>query len=166
MNPCPCGYRGEPTRECTCDDAGVRRYRSKVSGPLLDRIDLHVAVPPLPWERLARGRCAEEPESWAVRERVEVARGEQERRYAGTTYRLNAEIPGELLREISPLGREADPLLSAASERLGLSARSLVRVIRVARTIADLEGAAQIEGAHVAEAIGYRLLDRGSSRTP
>jgi magnesium chelatase family protein len=162
MNPCPCGYRGEPTRECTCDDALVRRYRSKVSGPLLDRIDLHVPVPPVPWEALAEASSSGVSESLPVRSRVLEARRRQARRYAGRPCRLNGEIPGELLRSLSPLGPDAQRLLAHAADRLGLSARSLVRVMRVARTVADLEGAEKVGSSHVAEAIGYRLLDRRS----
>jgi magnesium chelatase family protein len=163
MNPCPCGFRGEPTRECSCDEFQVRRYRSKISGPLLDRIDLHVPVPPVPWRELARERIPDEWETLRVRDRVERAQAIQEKRYDATPYRRNAEVPETILRTVTRLGPEAHRLLERASGQLGLSARSLVRVIRVTRTIADLEGAERIATAHVAEAIGYRLLDRKRS---
>jgi magnesium chelatase family protein len=167
MNPCPCGFRGEPTRDCTCDDLQVRRYRSKVSGPLLDRIDLHVAVPPVPWEEFSRGLSSNGSETHSVRERVERAHAVQAERYRGTPYRRNADVPEGVMRSVSPLGTDAHRLLARASERLGLSARSIVRVMRVARTIADLDGERRIETGHVAEAVGYRLLDRrGTSHSP
>ena len=160
MNPCPCGFFGEPIRECVCDELQVRRYRARVSGPLLDRIDLQVPVPPVPYETLATDRGGRASESLTVRNRVERARERQRARYGGSGVRLNADAPQSLLRATSPLGPEAHRLLEGAAGRFGLTARSLVGTIRVARTIADLEGDEKIAPAHLAEAIGYRLLDR------
>jgi magnesium chelatase family protein len=159
MNPCPCGYRGETTRECTCDDGTVRRYRGKVSGPLLDRIDLHVPVPPVPWETLA-GPRGEGEESPRVRERVAQARSRQAGRARGTRHRLNSELPAKRLWSAGALDPAAPALLERAASKLALSARSLVRVLRVARTAADLDGSARVLASHVAEAISYRVLDR------
>jgi magnesium chelatase family protein len=153
MNPCPCGWRGDAKRECTCDDALVARYRGRLSGPLVDRIDLRVAVARVSWRELARsaGRRAS---SAAVRERVAGARQRQRER-GGC---LNSELPA--LPDAPQLGlaRDARQLLERAVDGLGLSLRALVRVLRVARSIADLGASGPVAREHVAEALGYRVL--------
>ena len=158
MNPCPCGYFGHPSRECTCSPAAASRYLARVSGPLLDRIDLHIEVPPVQFDELTARKPGES--SAAIRERVNAARAVQRARYAGTGIGSNARIPAGKLRTYCPLSGEAQGLLRAAFERLGLSARGYDRVLKVARTIADLDGGGDILPAHVAEAVQYRSLDR------
>ena len=153
MNPCPCGYRGDPRKACACSDHDVARYRRKVSGPLLDRIDLHVEVPALPSSDLT---AAGEPETSArVRERVVAARARQAER-TGDARLTNAALPPARLKATASLQAEAAALLAKAMDRLGLSARAHQRVVRVARTIADLEGSRGTTPAHVAEALRYR----------
>ncbi|HUP01305.1 MAG TPA: YifB family Mg chelatase-like AAA ATPase [Gemmatimonadota bacterium] len=155
-NPCPCGYWGEPLRPCLCQPAARERYRGRLSGPLVDRIDLHVRVRPVPFAELVttdRGESAA-----AVRARVGAARRLQRSRSA--TELLNARLDGNGTHRWCALSPECRRLLESAHERLGLSARAHVRVLRVARTIADLEGAREIAPVHLAEAIQYRLLDR------
>ena len=158
MNPCPCGYFGHPTRACTCSQTKVSLYLNKISGPLLDRMDLKVEVPPVEYDRMADARPAES--SAEVRKRVEAARQIQRRRYAGTGVTCNARLTPALLKKYCVLTPEADRLLAAAYERMGLSGRSYDRLLRVARTIADLAGSEQIGPDHVAEAIQFRNLDR------
>ena len=158
MNPCPCGYYGHPTRSCTCSQQAVGRYLSKVSGPLLDRIDLHIEVPPVEFDQLASREKAES--SAAIRERVNAARARQQARFAGTDIVSNARIPTSKLKEFCPLTEAAGTLLKGAFERMGLSARAYDRLLKVARTIADLDGSDVIDTAHIAEAIQYRSLDR------
>jgi magnesium chelatase family protein len=153
MNPCPCGYHGDPLDRCSCSDERVKRYRARVSGPLLDRIDLYVALPPV---RIAQlGEPADGPTSAEVRARVVAAR-ERQRSRPNTEGEINARLAPRVLREVAALEGDARTLLSTACERLGLSARAAMRVLRVARTIADLEGEERIASAHIAEAIGYR----------
>lgn len=158
MNPCPCGYYGHPTRPCTCSPQAVQRYLSKVSGPLLDRIDLHIEVPPVEYAQLSSRQKGES--SAAIRQRVNAARNIQQQRFAGTGVTGNARIPTSRLREFCPLTEGADALLRGAFERLGLSARAYDRLLKVARTIADLDGAEVIDTPHIAEAVQYRSLDR------
>jgi magnesium chelatase family protein len=158
MNPCPCGYQGDSGRECSCDEGQLRRYRSRLSGPLLDRIDLHVTAARVPWKTLSGDALAESSQS--VRTRVVEARARQEHRYRDTPYSRNADLPLSAVRLHSPILPESLGLLERAVEGLGLSARAYVRVLRVARTIGDLAGARSIERGHVAEAVGYRQLDR------
>lgn len=160
MNPCPCGYLGDPRRVCTCTPAQRARYRARVSGPLLDRIDLHVEVPPLTGDELTAAASAES--SADVRVRVLAARARQAARGRGfgIASALNAMMPPVLARGSCALAPEPRALLRQAVDRLGLSPRAYHRLARVARTIADLEDAAAIEARHVAEAIGYRTLDR------
>ena len=158
MNPCKCGYFGDPSGRCTCTDQSVRAYRKRISGPLLDRIDLHISVPSVPYESLRNRRPAESSES--VRERVNAARRIQQQRYAGSGIYSNAQLQPGMMAEMCPVTEGAQVLLQQAFDRLGLSARSYDRILKVARTIADLEGARQIDQTHVAEAIQYRTLDR------
>jgi magnesium chelatase family protein len=155
MNPCPCGFRGDPRKECTCSGHDVARYRRKVSGPLLDRIDLHVEVPAISSGDLA---AEEAPEPSArVRERVQAARARQTGR-TGDPRLTNAALTPSRLRATAGLHPEASALLARAMDRLALSARAHQRVVRVARTIADLEAAAGTGPAHVAEALRYRRV--------
>lgn len=158
MNPCPCGYFGHPTRECTCSEAAARKYMARVSGPLLDRIDLHIEVPPVEFEQLASRQPGET--SAAIRQRVNAAREIQRRRFAGTAIPGNAHIPTGLLDTYCPLSDAARSLLKAAFDKMGLSARAYDRLLKVARTIADLAGSEAIEPIHMAEAVQYRSLDR------
>ena len=154
LNPCPCGHLGSTLRTCTCSPGGIARYRSRLSGPLLDRIDMHVEVPAVPYRELA-GAAPGEPTA-PVRQRVEEARDRQRRRGP----RSNARLKGTELDEMAALDADGHRLLERAVERLGLSARATTRVRRIARTIADLEASDVIRTAHLAEALQYRLLDR------
>jgi len=163
MNPCPCGYRGDVRKACTCSEQDVGRYRRKVSGPLLDRIDLHVEVPALASVDLVSGPP---PESSAtVRERVVAARGRQLAR-TGDARLTNASLSPARLKAGAAIQPEAAALLARAMDRIGLSARAHQRVLRVARTIADLEGAPSIGSPHVAEALRYRPLHRVEGGRP
>jgi len=151
MNPCPCGWRGAPLRDCRCDDAAVARYAARISGPLLDRIDLHVSLLPVAWHELETppaGSLA----TPATRERVRLAQARQLARSG----RTNARLPDAELERVATPTPDATRLLGRAFERLGLSARAARRALRVARTIADLEGTPQIEAAAMAEALGFR----------
>lgn len=160
MNPCPCGYYNHPTKECSCSTAAVHRYIGRISGPLMDRIDLHVEVTPVEREEMASTTLAES--SAAIRERVMRARRVQAERFAGTGIHTNTMMSSAMLRKFCPLTAESRMLLDRAMERLQLSARAYDRIIKVARTIADLEGAADIAPTHISEAITYRSLDRES----
>lgn len=156
--PYPCGYYGHPVRSCTCREGAAARYLAKVSGPLLDRIDIHIEVPPVDFEKLsdsARG----EP-SAKIRERVERARKLQQERLKGTGVSCNAQMNAAMTREICTATDGALKMLAAAFDKLGLSARAYDKILRVARTIADLEQSEVIETTHIAEAIQYRSLDR------
>ena len=159
MNPCPCGYLGDPRRACRCSRYEIERYRSRLSGPLLDRIDLHVRVPAVPFRDLAAAGSSEA--SAAIRARVvrarTRARGRSTRR---TPIACNAAVPGSLLRKVARPTEEALAILEFASRKIGLSARAIHRALRVGLTIADLAGADRVEAPHAAEAIGYRGLDR------
>lgn len=162
MNPCPCGYGGDPTRPCACTPHAVQRYRSRVSGPLLDRIDLQVEVPRLDWRELEE-HPAGEP-SAIVRERVVRARALARDRLSPSGLALNAEMGPSHVRRFCRLSRESRLLLRSAYERLGLSLRAHDRILKVARTVADLQGSREIEPAHLAEAVQYRVLDRDPAR--
>ena len=158
MNPCRCGYFGHPTRACTCPPSAIDRYRQKISGPLLDRIDLHVEVAPVEYEDLADTAGGES--SAAILARVLAAREIQTARYAGTGVRCNAQLPPALLRRYCTTTPAAASLLREAFRAMGLSARAYDRILKVARTIADLAGADRIGEEHLAEALQYRSLDR------
>lgn len=165
MNPCPCGHHGDPARACTCRPEEVARYRRKLSGPLLDRIDLHVDAPQVSYAEFRPGSDAT-PERWstvAMRSRVLAARAAQAARCHGGSS-VNAVLSGRELERHCALDTPGHALMEAAMERLGLSARACTRILRVARTIADLAGTAAIGEPHLAEAIGLRLLDRGTAQ--
>ena len=158
MNPCRCGWYGHPSGRCRCTKEQVRQYLSRLSGPLLDRIDLQVDVQPVEYEALRR-RERGEP-SAAIRQRVLAARARQRARMAGTGIQANAYIPPARMAQFCPLTDGAEEMMRQAFDRLGLTARAHDRVLRVARTIADLDGAERIDAPHVAEAIQYRSLER------
>ena len=162
MNPCPCGYAGDPRHACACSPQKIRRYRSKISGPLLDRIDIHIEVPALKYDDISTKRAGES--SSAVAERVARARRTQLARFAaaGTRHPVycNAQMGPQLIRKFCPVTSQSDEILRAAIDRLGLSARAYHRVLKVARTIADLEGKESIQPSHITEAVQYRTLDR------
>ena len=158
MNPCPCGYYGHPTRSCTCSPAAVSRYLSRISGPLLDRLDLHIDVAPVEYEDLTSKQKSES--SAQIAKRVQAARDIQQQRFSGKQIHANAQMGPSELREFCSLTDAANMLLKNAFERLSLSARAYDRIVKVARTIADLGGFETIDSAHIAEAIQYRSLDR------
>ena len=157
MNPCKCGWYGHPSGRCRCTERDVRRYHSKISGPLLDRIDLIVEVPALDYEELSRRSSAER--SADIKKRVNAAREIQRRRFGGDGTMCNAHIGSREMSEICALDAEGEALMHAAFDSMGLSARSYDRILRVARTIADLDGQETISPEHVAEAIQYRTSD-------
>jgi magnesium chelatase family protein len=163
-NPCPCGYLGDDRRECTCTPAAVDRYRSRLSGPLLDRLDLQVTVPAVPWRQLVSGRKGEA--SAVVAARVEAARGLQLDRYGGGPVRCNAEMGPADIDRWARLDADGRRLLERAARVLGLSARAYHRTLRVARSIADLAGEDRVLTHHLAEAVAYRSLDREASPKP
>lgn len=154
MNPCPCGYYGDPVRECTCSATAISRYQKRISGPLLDRIDIHVEVPRVDYEKLADKRRVED--SATVRQRVQVARERQLERFKGTKLTCNAEMGPAEVRDFCQVEASAEKLLKAAMQQLHLSARAFHRVLKLARSIADLAGSDMIAANHVAEAIQYR----------
>ena len=158
MNPCPCGYFGHPTHPCLCSSREVERYLGKISGPLLDRIDLHIEVSSVPFEQLSS--TSHEESSAEILQRVTAARNLQNQRYAGKPYTCNADIPAGDLQEMCQTTQDAQLLLQNAFETLGFSARSYSRVLKVSRTIADLDNSEKITIDHVTEAIQYRTLDR------
>ena len=161
MNPCPCGYSTDPRHACTCSRQAKERYRNKLSGPLLDRIDLHVEVPAVPFNDLRQG--ARGTDSAAMRSRVLSARAIQDRRYNGTGLRTNSDLSGAALEQFCALDKETHSFLGAAVDSLALSARAYTRILRIARTIADLEQSDAIGVPHIAEAIQLRVLDREKS---
>ncbi len=158
MNPCPCGYLGDPKHECRCAPAQIQRYRARISGPLLDRIDLHIEAPALSLAELRNDQAGES--TAAIRERVEQARQIQLGRFHGSHLTANARMPPSLLKKFCPLDSTLGDLLQQAMEQLSLSARAYDRILKVARTIADLAGAERIASPHLLEAIQYRSLDR------
>lgn len=158
-NPCPCGYHNHPTRECVCNPAQIQRYLNKISGPLMDRIDLHIEVTPVPFEELSQREKGEASSMVAARV-LEARKRQQERLKEFDNIHSNAMMPPRMVRAICHLNEDSRSLLKVAMQKFNLSARAYDRIIRVARTIADLAGSAAIEAEHVAEAIQYRTLDR------
>ncbi len=158
MNPCPCGYYGHPTKKCICTHKQVSQYLSKISGPLLDRFDLHIEVAPVEYENLAAAE-KEEP-SAAIRSRVQRAREIQNKRFAGTDITCNARITPDILRDVCVLTDSANSLLKDVFDRLGLSARAYDKILKVARTVADIDGSDKIDRVHISQAVRYRTLDR------
>lgn len=158
MNPCPCGFYNHPTKDCTCSNGAVQKYLNRISGPMLDRIDMHVEVTPVPFRELSGDRPSET--SADIRSRVVAARERQSARFRGTGIHTNASMNTAQLRKFCALAEESVALLNKAMEKLGLSARAYDRIIKLARTIADLDGRDDIIPAHIAEAIRYRSLDR------
>ena len=160
MNPCPCGYYGDPTHRCVCTPGQIQRYMNKISGPLLDRIDIHCEIQAVPFAQLSQMQPGEP--SANIRERVIAARKIQEERfkpYKGI--HCNAQMTERMLHEFAEPDAASLDMLRMAMERLKLSARAYSRILKVARTIADLAGSEKVETMHIAEAIGYRNLDRG-----
>lgn len=161
MNPCPCGYYNHPTKPCVCNPGQVQKYLNKISGPLLDRIDLQVEITPVPFDELSKSAPSES--SAAIRERVVRARQIQEQRFADEPHvHCNAQMTPRLLQQYAVLDQRGKVLLENAMDRLNLSARAYDRILKVARTIADLDVSDTIQSVHIAEAIGYRSLDRES----
>jgi magnesium chelatase family protein len=158
MNPCPCGYLGDPRHACKCSGPIIERYLGRVSGPLLDRIDLHIEVPGVPFEELSSS--ADGTGSAEMRQQVTRVRAVQSQRFGAERTTLNSRMTTRELRRHCALDSTGKQVLQQAMDELGLSARAHDRILRVARTIADLEGSASIRSEHVVEAIGYRSLDR------
>lgn len=158
MNPCPCGYYAHPTRKCTCSPKAVSRYLGKISGPLLDRIDIHVEVPPVQFEELSSTIPAES--SAEIRQRVNKAREIQTQRYKDLNITCNARIPSGKLQEFCAMDEKAEKLLKRAFDKMGLSSRAYSKILKVSRTIADLDNSEVIKSSHVGEAVQYRSLDR------
>lgn len=158
MNPCPCGFYTDPEKECTCSVSMVKSYQKKISGPLMDRIDIHVEVPRVPFDKLSSQRTGET--SAAVRDRVEAARTVQRDRFKDTPLQTNADMGPAEIRQFCPLDETSTNLLKAAMQQMQLSARAYHRILKLARTIADLVGAEQIQTAHIAEAISIGLGGR------
>lgn len=158
MNPCPCGFYNHPVRQCTCSEDQVRRYLSRISGPLLDRIDIHVEVPAVDYDDLTTK--TQEESSASIRERVNKARALQIDRYKGTAINCNANLDASMFEKVCVVDEKANVLLKNAFDKLGLTARAYDRILKVARTIADLDGSEIIKSNHITEAIQYRSLDR------
>jgi magnesium chelatase family protein len=158
MNPCPCGYLGDPIHLCSCTPLMIQHYRSRISGPLLDRIDIHIEVPAVKYRDLAdRGQSEG---SGAIAERVARSRELQKARFSGTKTRCNAQMSARMIRKFCETDQAGNRMLEMVTDRLGLSARSYTRILKVARTIADLAGSEEIRDVHISEAIQYRSLDR------
>jgi magnesium chelatase family protein len=158
MNPCPCGYYGDPTHECTCTIPQIQRYRSKISGPLMDRIDIHIEVPAVKYRDLT-ATASGEP-SKVLKERINRARKIQSDRFRGLKIHCNAQMTNRHIKRFCSIDDASQRLLEMAIDKLGLSARAYTRILKVSRTIADLAGEEQMSSAHISEAIQYRSLDR------
>lgn len=158
MNPCPCGFFGHPTRKCICSQNAVRKYLNKISGPMLDRLDLHIEVPPVDYKSLSSAASCET--SAQIRERVNKARRIQVKRYEGTGITCNARLTPDMLKEYCKTTDDANEYLRISFDRLGMSARAYDRILKVARTAADLEGSEIIKKSHIFTAISFRSLDR------
>lgn len=160
MNPCPCGYYGDPTHNCACTPGQIQRYMNKISGPLLDRIDIHCEIQAVPFAQLSQMQPGEP--SAAIRERVIAARKIQEERFRPFKgIHCNAQMTEKMLHQFAEPDSDSLDMLRMAMERLKLSARAYSRILKVARTIADLDASERVQSQHIAEAIGYRNLDRG-----
>jgi magnesium chelatase family protein len=160
MNPCPCGFYNHPEKECVCSPGVVQKYLSRISGPLLDRIDIHLEVVPVPFDKLS-GLQQKGETSNQVRERVIAARKIQEQRFKETNgIHCNAQMTSKLFHQYCKIDDAGNELIKNAMNRLGLSARAYDRILKVSRTIADLENSIEIKSQHLAEAIQYRSLDR------
>ncbi len=158
MNPCPCGYLGHPKRACTCPEGSARRYLSRISGPMLDRIDIHIEVPPVDFEKLSSKVPAES--SAEIKKRVNAARKIQQERLKGSGISCNAKMDAAMTREFCRPTADALVMLEKIFDKLDFSARAYDKILRVSRTVADLENAGQIEAHHIAQAVQYRSLDR------
>jgi magnesium chelatase family protein len=159
---CPCGYYTDPSRDCVCTPRQIQKYVGRISGPLLDRIDLHIEVPSLKWKEISDNTPTEA--SAPIRARVTQARELQAARYQGLGIHNNAQMTPTLLREYCKLDDSSQSLLQNAMEKFGLSARAYDRILKVSRTLADLDGIESLESRHIAEAIQYRNLDRSAWR--
>ncbi|HZI61733.1 MAG TPA: YifB family Mg chelatase-like AAA ATPase [Pyrinomonadaceae bacterium] len=160
MNPCPCGFWNDPTRECRCSPLQIQRYVGRISGPLLDRIDIHIDVPAVKFRELTGDDSSETDSSTVIRNRVIQARQRQLRRFEGDKIFSNAAMTPRMIRTYCQIDSASERMLESAMTRLGLSARAYDRILKVSRTIADLEGSEKINSTHVSEAVGYRSLDR------
>jgi len=160
MNPCPCGFWNDPTRECRCSSIQIQRYVGRISGPLLDRIDIHIDVPAVKFRELSGDTPPETDSSTTIRNRVIAARERQTKRFAGEKIFCNAAMTPRMIRRHCRIDAASEQMLEQAMTRVGLSARAYDRILKVSRTIADLEGVEKIGSTHVSEAVGYRSLDR------
>ena len=158
MNPCPCGFYTDPNNECTCNSMQVQKYLSRISGPLLDRIDIHIEVPAVPFEELTSKPAGEQ--SKQIGKRIQIARSVQEKRYISQNCHANAQMQKKDIENHCKITLEGETLLKMAMEKLGLSARAYDKILKVSRTIADIEGSENISSVHLGEAIQYRSLDR------
>ena len=158
MNPCPCGYFGSATHNCSCSPSQIQKYMSRISGPLLDRIDLHIEVDEVNYDDLTKETNTESSE--VVRERVNKARAVQTARYKGSNVHCNAQMSGEMIKRYCVLDAKGESIMQNAFDKLGMSARAYTRILKVARTIADLDGSESVLSKHVAEAVMYRSLDK------
>ena len=160
INPCPCGYLNHPTRECQCTPLSIQKYQRRISGPILDRIDLHIEVPAVEVIKLSgnasEGQARTQDESRVVREQVMRAREIQTKRLARSKIYCNAQMKNKQVKEFCPLDSQSQLILNRAVEKFDLSARAYFRVIKVGRTVADLEGSENIQSKHISEALAYR----------
>jgi len=158
MNPCPCGYYGDPHKDCRCSPQQIHQYQARISGPLLDRIDIHIEVPSIRYKDLVGKDAGESSE--IIEERIVRARARQKKRFDGHDTLLNAGMSDKQIKECCIIDEDSRKLIEMAIDKLGFSARAYTRILKVARTIADLEEEKDIRSCHIAEAIQYRNLDR------